>query len=753
MPEMCLSDVKLQGLVEQPLIVLAGNPNSGKTTAFNAYTGSRQHVGNYPGITVDKKEGSLHLDGERVRLIDLPGAYSLTAYSQEELVARSVLAEATPLAVLNIVEASALERNLFLTVQILEMGLPVALACNMMDEARKAGIRIDTGELSRRLGVPVVETVARTGEGLEEAMRRAIAFGRERGAAGHAPLSITYGADLDPALQRLEALIDEAGLLRGRYVPRWIALKLLEGDAQVRQEVRAAASLLDQADQAGSGGRAVVERLDAVCLDVARHIRQTVNVEPDAIIADYRYGFIRSILRGVLDQQDANARLVLSDKLDRVLTNALLGPILMLGALFAIFLITITVGAYPQGWVQDAFARLGDAAAALLPDGLARSLVVDGLIAGVGGVLGFVPLIVIMFLLIAFLEDSGYMARVAYILDRVFRLFGLHGSSVMPYVISGGIAGGCAVPGVLATRTLRSPKEKLATLLTLPFMACGAKLPVFLLLAGVFFPGSEAWVMFCLTLAGWAAALVVSLVLRSTIIRGDPTPFVLELPPYRLPTLRSLCIHSWERTYQYIKKAGTVIVLVTILIWAGMTFPGLDARQRAWFDQMQAEAANALIAAQSDEARAGLQEALARNAAERASEVLRNSYAGRLGLALEPLTRPAGFEWRTNIALLGGIAAKEAIVSTLGTAYSLGRSDAQGGSLARLIADDPAWSKASSLALMLFVLLYSPCLVALTVIRQEAGSWGWLAFSLIFNTALAYGVAVCACRIGRLAWG
>lgn len=724
-------------------VALAGNPNCGKTTAFNKYTGTHQHVGNYPGVTVDKKEGLLSIDGRNVLMVDLPGTYSLTAYSQEELVTRAVLAplqaEERPLAVIDVVDTSALERNLFLTVQIMEMGLPVVLACNMMDEARKAGIHVNTEELGKQLGIPVVATVARTGEGLQDALRQALAFGSK----GATPLLISYGSDLDPVLVDMEKLIKERELLTARYPARWTALKMLENDAEILAEVRRQSS-----DAAAL--------LEAMRETVAKHLQDTLNVAPEAVIADYRYGYIRSVLRkGVIERETTKSRLEFSDKLDRIFTNALFGPLIMLGVMYAMFQLTFSIGAYPQGWVEDAFGWTGDTVTSLLPDGLLRSLLVSGVINGVGGVVSFVPLIMIMFLLIAFLEDSGYMARMAYMLDRVFRAFGLHGASVMPYIIAGGIAGGCAIPGVMATRTLRSPKEKLATLLTLPYMACGAKLPVFLLLAGVFFPGNEARTMFLLTLAGWAFALIVARLLRSTIIRGEATPFVMELPPYRMPTLRSVCMHCWERTWMYLKKAGTVLVAVSILIWASMTFPGLDPEKAAPYETRIAAFEQQLeTLPEETPERAAVEEQLQALQAELAGEELRNSYAGRLGSAIEPVTQIAGFDWRTDIALIGGIAAKEAIVSTLGTAYSLGEEDPEEAtSLAERIRQDPGWNQATALALMLFVLLYSPCFVALVVIRQEAGNWSWVAFSMLFNTGMAFGVAVAAHKIGTMFLG
>lgn len=731
-------------LPQEVRIALAGNPNCGKTTAFNNYTGTHQHVGNYPGVTVEKKEGFLNVDGQNVRLIDLPGTYSLTAYSMEELVTRAVLApvntEERPQAVVDIVDSSALERNLYLTVQIMEMGLPVVLACNMMDEARKAGIRLALHKLGQRLGIPVCATVARSGEGLKEAMRAALDCAKD---GELKPLNISYGPDLDPVHQEMTEIIREKALLTARYPARWTALKILEGDSEILKEARE--QLPD-----------VLALLQEKREQVARHLEEIHANTPEAVITDYRYGFIRSVLAdGVMQRDNTRDRLAITDKLDRVFTNTFFGPLIMLAIMYTMFVLTFEVGAFPQGWVEDAFGLLGDTLNEALPDGQLRSLLVSGIIDGVGGVVSFVPLIMIMFLFIAFLEDSGYMARMAYMLDRIFRAFGLHGASVMPYIVSGGIAGGCAIPGAMATRTLRSPKEKLATLLTLPFMACGAKLPVFLLLVGVFFPEHPATTMFLLTLTGWIVALLIGKLLRSTIIRGEATPFVMELPPYRMPSLKSVCFLCWERTWMYLKKAGTVLVAISVLIWASMTYPLLPEETAAPYEARIASLEEQLkpLAEDSEEYKA-LNETLESAQAELAGVELRYTYAGRLGTMMEPLTRPAGFDWRTDIALLAGIAAKESIVATLGTAYSLGEQDPEDAApLAERISQDPNWNKATALALMLFVLLYSPCFVALIVIRQEAGSWGWMVFSIVFNTGLAFSIAVVAHRVGMMVWG
>ena len=750
-------------------IALAGNPNCGKTTAFNFYTGARQHVGNYPGVTVEKKEGWAQSGEQKVLMVDLPGTYSLTAYSMEEIVTREVLAPASdaerPRAVIDLIDAGTLERSLLLAVQIRELGLPVVLACNMMDEARKAGMIIDLERLSKRFGSRAVATVARNGEGLGDALAVAL----EEAQKPCEPLTISYGPDLDPVLLEMSALVEKRGILTDRYPARWTAVKLLEGDSAVRAQVE---------DLDAEAAR----QMAALRAELTAHLSATHDTTPDAVISDYRYGFINGVLKdGVIRKDNTRSRLAISDAIDKVLTHMLLGPACMLGVLYFMFWATFELGAYPQGWIEDFFGFLGEMMAVALPDGLLQSLIVDGVIGGVGGVLSFVPLIMIMFVFVSFLEDSGYMARMAYMLDRVMRLFGLHGSSVMPFIIAGGIAGGCAIPGVIATRTMRSEKEKMATMLTLPLMNCGAKIPVFLMLTAAFFAENQAAIMFCITLSGWGAALIAARSLRSTVLRGESTPFVMELPPYRLPTLRSVVMHTWERGWMYIKKAGTVILTISVVLWAALTFPELSAEKAAPFEQKiasfetQLEPLDAKIAElkaqleKSDEAgKPALQKSLEsataqadelkaqkeRTEFELASEETRNTIGGRFGLFVEPFFAPLGFDWRTDVALLAGVAAKEAVLSTMGTAYSIGEVDPEEAEpLGERLAADPGWSKTTALALMLFVLIYSPCFVTLVVLKNEAGGWRWLFFSMIFNTGLAYCIAYIGTLVGRVLWG
>jgi len=729
------------------MIALAGNPNSGKTTLFNALTGSRQHVGNYPGVTVEKKVGVYSQQKQSYTIVDLPGTYSLTAYSLEEIVARDFLVDEKPSVVIDIVDASNLERNLYLSIQLLEMGIPLCIALNMVDAAELRGITVDADKLSALLDVPVVPTVARTGRGKEALMESAARVAQKNRPSG--VLRISYGHDIDRALFRMEQKIESAGFLTDRYLPRWIALKYMEGDSHLLAIGRSSNPQL-------SG------ELEAMVAEVADHLEATLQTDPESMIADQRYGFIRSIInQGVVSRRGRPDRVMLSDRLDRVLTHRVAGPLIMAAILFAVYQFTFAFGDVPVGWLESGFGWLGSAAEAGLPDGPLKSLVTSALIDGVGGVLGFVPLILFMFFAIAILEDSGYLARVAFMLDRVFQFFGLHGSSVMAYIVSGGIAGGCAVPGVMATRTLKSPKERLATILTIPFMNCGAKLPVFALLVAAFFASREALMMFLLTLISWGGALLVARLLRSTIIKGTPTPFVMELPPYRMPTVRGVLTHTWERTWQYIRKAGTVILGISILLWALMTFPGLPADVQQSFESRRQAAIAAAEPAAVQAIRGGTGAASQSPAAgalaarlqsidlQESEARLKHSLAGRIGILLEPLSRWAGFDWRTNIALVGGFAAKEVVVSTLGTAYSMGALDPEESApLGMQLAETPGWRPLTALSLILFVMFYSPCFVAVVCIARETGAWRWGFFAMAFNTVLAFGLAVAVYQLG-----
>ncbi len=727
------------------MIALAGNPNSGKTSLFNAITGAHQHVANYPGITVERKEGYCSHKGSELHIVDLPGTYSLTAYSPEELVARQVLTAESPRVVINIVDASNLDRNLYLTLQLFELGLPMVIALNMMDVAEGRGIEIDAGQLSRKLNVPVVPTVARTGRGTEELLDVASRIARE-GAGSMMPPQIPYGPDIDPVLQEMEAKISSAGLLTGVYPVRWTAIKYLEADEEVVAKGREVNPELSA-------------ELEKMVSRVAEHLRITLDTYPEGIIADYRYGFISAVLKsGVMKQKHDADRLYLSDRIDLVLTHRLAGPLIMCLVLYGLYYFAFAGSEAPVRWLQEGFAALAGLIRSTLGPGLLCSLLVKGVINGVGGILGFVPIVVFIFLGIAFLEDSGYLARAAFMLDRVFRTFGLHGNSFMAYIVGGGIAGGCGVPGVMATRTLRSSNERLATMLTIGFMNCGAKLPVYALLIGAFFARSKAQMMMLLTLISWSMAFLVARLLRSTILRGPNTPFLLELPPYRMPTALGLAIHTWERAWLYVRKAGTVLLAVSVLFWALMNFPGLPESKKAAFDAQRRALAAGIsspvksvpvkLAGKPEGARAA---ALAAIDGAQAREALRYSFAGRMGIGLEHITRYCGFDWRTNVALVGGVAGKEIVISVLSTAYSMGQADnGKEAPLGAVLAADPAWNPLVAFTLILFTMLYVPCVVSVVCLAKEAGSWKWAFFSVVFNTTVAFVVAVLVYQGGRL---
>lgn len=727
-------------------VALAGNPNAGKTTLFNHLTGARQHVGNYPGITVDHKEGYFSRNGKNIRITDLPGTYSLTAYSVEELVARDYLVNEQPQVVINIVDASNLERNLYLTCQFMELGVPMVIALNMMDVARDRGIAINLEKLEQQLGIAIIPIVARTGEGTDKLIDKTLEIAERHEKLQ--PLSISYGEDLDESIMELVALVEQENFLTKLYPSRFIATKYLEDDDQI----------IAKGDAANHD---VSEKLKEIAGVVSDHLNKTMDVYPEAIIADHRYGFIKSIIRqDVLSHKFDTDRLYTSDKIDKIVTNRLLGPIIMGVILLGLYQFTFSWSEVPVQWLESLFGLLGDGVNALLPDGMLKSMIISGVIDGVGGVLGFVPLILFMFFGIAVLEDSGYLARVAFMMDRIFRIFGLHGSSVMPFIVSGGVAGGCAVPGVMATRTLRSPKERMATLLTVPFMNCGAKLPVLALLIGTFFNEHKALYMFLFTVLAWIVALIAAKVLRMTVLRGAPTPFVMELPPYRLPTCRGLIIHTWERTWQYIKKAGTVILGISILLWAMMTFPTLSPERQQLYDQ-QREALSATYSVQVVQELQLGEENLSTEAKQfqidlntidrhQDEESLRSSYAGKIGTALEDISSLAGFDWRTNISLIGGFAAKEVIISTMGTAYSMGITDVEeADSLGKRLKHSENWNRVVALAAMVFIMFYAPCFVTIVCIAKES-SWKWALFSMVSNTIFAFAFAVVVYQVGTL---
>jgi ferrous iron transport protein B len=783
-------------------IALSGNPNAGKTTVFNAITGARQEIANYPGVTVEKKVGKITHKGFKIEVVDLPGTYSLTAYSLEEIVARDFLINERPDLVIDIVDASNLDRNLYLAVQFRELGIPLVIALNMVDVAESRGIIVDHKQLSELLDVPVIPMVARSNKGIRELLDKVVEVAGD-GDEEWRPAAISYGMDIDLSLDEIEEIIRKSTIFDPKYPSRWRALKCLEGDKQI-------VDLLKRDPGLG-------EQIDTICRRIFKHIMDTLEDEPEGIIADHRYGFITGITKKAVKRK-IESRINISDKIDKVLTSRVIGPVIMLAILYAIYEFTFWASEVPVGWCEAFFKGLGWVISSVLPEGYLQSLIVSGVIDGVGGVLGFVPLIMFMFFAIAIMEDSGYMARVAYMLDRVLRWFGLHGNSVMALIISGGISGGCAVPGVMAARTLKDPKERIATLLVVPFMNCGAKLPIYAVLIAAFFSAHKARMLFMLTILSWAFALFAAKIIRSTVLTGPKTPFVMELPPYRMPTLRGLLIHTWERTLQYIKKAGTVILGISIILWGMMTFPEISPEKLRSFENNRQTITKSFLAspdvkrmlkdkkaltdlnelfdsyykALKEKDMASIRELenkplfpLVRAAAflekgdfakheipvahlnaaagyinyksdmidtdmSEQQTRLKGTFAGWIGRKLETITRPLGFDYRINIALVGGFAAKEVVVSTLGTAYSLGDVDPnEAGSLSKRLKNAPNWNPLLAFTLIIFTMLYVPCFVTLVMIRRES-SWKWAGFSVGFNLIVAYLVALVIRQVGML---
>ena len=699
-------------------IALAGNPNSGKTSVFNAMTGARQQVGNWPGVTVEKKVGTLTRRGHRIRVIDLPGTYSLTAYSQEERITRSFLIEERPDVVIHVVDSGNLVRNLYLTVQLLELGVDLVMDLNMWDEFGESGAQLDLEKLHRMTGAPIVPTVGHRGEGVEELLDAALDLVEER-EEHHRHIPISYGPHIDDVLSEIAGLLEGHREILGSYPLRWAAIKLLERDPEVLR-------LLAGDDEARTQLRSAVDA-------AARHIAAATGADAEKVISEGRYGYIEGALREALTEVVAD-RMELSRRIDAILTNRLLGYPVFFVLMWLLFQATFTLGAYPMRWIGTIVARLSEGLGAALPESLLAELAVDGILGGVGSVAVFLPNIAILFLGVAFLEDSGYMARAAFLMDRVMHGLGLHGKSFIPMLMGFG----CSVPAVMAARTLESQRDRVLTILLVPLMSCSARLPVYLLIAGTFFAERAGSVIFTIYVIGIAAALGVGRLLGATIFRSAPSPFVMELPPYRLPTARGLLIHTWERSKIYLKKMGGVILVASIVLWFLGSFPrGVDA-----VGSPESE-----IAALRSE---GTELALERAAAAEgmlAAKRVENSYIGRAGRAVAPAFKPLGFTWQMGVALGTGFVAKEVVVSTLGVLYAPGT---EGASLSDALRN-PAHgiTPLAAFAFMVFVLLYTPCIVTVAAVRREAGA-KWMWFSIGYQLALAWVVSFAVFQVGRL---
>jgi ferrous iron transport protein B len=700
-------------------IALAGNPNSGKTSIFNSMTGARQQVGNWPGVTVEKKVGHLSHGGYDIEVVDLPGTYSLTAYSVEERVVRNYLMEEKPDVVIHVVDSGNLARNLYLTTQLLELDIDLVLDLNMWDEFEASGSTLDIDKIHELLGTPIVSTVGHKGQGVPELLNAAIDLVEER-EEHHRHVPISYGPHVDDVLVELVSLLEGCEGLEN-YPTRWVATKLLEGDHEVREIV---SSCTDAPEEI----LAAVGRL-------TKHIVAATGSDSEKIISEGRSGYVEGALKESLSRESVD-RMDLSRRIDNVFTNRFLGYPIFLVFVWILFQLTFSVGSYPMEWLESLVGSLAGWLVAALPPSLVTDLIVDGVVGGVGSVLVFLPNIMILFLGVAFLEDSGYMARAAFLMDRLMHALGLHGKSFIPMLMGFG----CSVPAIMATRTLETRRDRVLTTLLVPLMSCSARLPVYVLIAGTFFAERAGTVVFVVYITGIVAAMLVGRLFSRTLFRSAPAPFVMELPPYRMPTARGLLIHMWERARIYLQKMGGVILLASIILWFTGAFPR-DAGTIAGYERDI-----------SDLRETGTVEALAGARAlelEMAAEVTENSVIGRTGRVLYPVVRPLGFSWEMGVSLVTGFVAKEVVVSTMGVLY---HADAEARTSLPDALRDPAsgLTPLAAFGFMLFVLLYTPCIITVIAIKREVGT-RWMWFSIGYQLVLAWLVSFGVYQIGRLA--
>lgn len=717
-------------------VALAGNPNSGKTSLFNALTGGHQHIGNYPGVTVEKKYGRIAYGGYQIEVVDLPGTYSLSAYSLEEVVTRDYLLTDHPDIIIDVIDSTNLERNLYLLLQFQEMGVPVIGALNMSDEARRQGITIDHDQLGKILGIPFVKTVGRTGQGKFDLLR--IVTDVAAGTISSNVRHLNYGPELEQEHDKIIDVLRTDPAFAAKYPSHWMAIKLLEEDDDAFIKIKSEHHRPDDVLQTAADSRAWI----------ANHFGE----ESPTIVGEQRYAYIRGAIRETVVVDRMKKRIDMTEKIDAVVLNRYLGVLVFFGTMFLIYRLTFSLGNPISDFLEAMFGHAGQAVSGLMAEGMLRDLLVDGIIGGVGGVLTFFPIVILLFVGLSFLEDVGYMARAAFVMDKFFHIFGMHGRSFIPFMISTG----CAVPGVMSARTLVNPKDRIITVLVAPIMVCGAKTPVIAMLAAAFFPGHAGTVFWSVWFFGWLLAFVVGWIFRKTLFRGESSPFVMELPPYRMPTMRGILTHMWDRSWMYVRKAGTIILAISIIVWFFLYFPKPTTYTQdypalqAQIENEYAGRATGLSSAQAEILLNERDEKLAVLSAGKAAEELNYSIAGRIGAALEPVFRPAGFDWKINIALFAGFAAKEVIIST--TAIVHGISDSGNHALTglkdRLVAD-ASYSPAVALALMVFVLIYAPCMAVQAVIRKELGGWKWSAFSMSYTIFLAWILAVLVYHVSK----
>lgn len=679
-------------------VALAGNPNSGKTTIFNALTGARQHVGNYPGVTVEKKEGFRRHQGYEIRFVDLPGTYSLTAHSIEEVVARDFIITEHPDVVIDVVDASNFERNLYLATQILELKVPLILALNMTDMAEKQGYRFDYEKIGQFFNAKAIPTIGSKNKGIMELLDTIVEM-------TETPLPISpsarihYGKDIEDEMARIEPLVNREHALAAKYGTQWLSLKLLEQDEEILGK--------DHTPE-------VMETVDKSIV----HLERIFGDRPEVIIAEKRYGFVSGVYEQAVTQT-VQRRHDISDMIDKVLLNRVVGLIIFLGFMYLVFKLTFWVGDPFMSLIETGFGWLGNIVSGFWPEGsesALKSLLVDGIIGGVGGVIIFLPNIILLFLAIALLEDTGYMARAAFLMDRIMKTIGLHGRSFIPMMVGFG----CTVPAIMGTRILEDRKSRLTTIMILPLMSCGARVPIYALIIPAFFaPQWHGFIMWLIYMIGILMAVALAFLLRKSLLKGQADIFLMELPPYRIPTIRGIMTHMWQRSSEYLKKAGTVILAISIVLWALTTYPKMSDDKLSGLTSEQAQQAQ-----------------------------IQHSIAGRIGKGMEPIIKPMGFDYRIGTALIGALAAKEVFVAQMGIVYSMGEVDEASETLRSKLAEN--YTPLQGFCIMLFCLISAPCVATLAVCKKETSSWKWAMFQFIGLTVAAYIVTTIVYQIGSL---
>ncbi|MDL2278931.1 ferrous iron transport protein B [Parabacteroides sp. OttesenSCG-928-G07] len=707
-------------------VALVGNPNSGKTSLFNFASGQHEHVGNYSGVTVDAKEGIFKQNGYTFRIVDLPGTYSLSTYSPEELYVRNHLNEEHPDVVINVVDATNLERNLYLTCQLIDMDMPMIIALNMYDGLQKSGNKFDHEMLAGMIGTPIVPTVSKTGFGIKDLFDRVIkVYEEEDPVIRH--IHINYGEDLEKGIRNVRQALRENGHIARNYSKRYLSIKLLEGDKQVESFIK---QLPD---------------FDVILKVRDENVTQIENIlqeDCETAFTDARYGFISGALLETYVENEIQ-KVSKTQIIDLFVTNKVLGFPIFILFMWVMFETTFSLGNYPMEWIEALVEWLGNAVRNVMAEGPLKDLLVDGIIAGVGGVIVFLPNILILYAFISFMEDSGYMARAAFIMDKIMHKMGLHGKSFIPLVMGFG----CNVPAIMATRTIESRTSRMITMLVNPLMSCSARLPVYVLLAGAFFPNNASWILLGLYVTGILLAALMARLFKRYLFTKEDVPFVMELPPYRMPTVKSTLIHMWEKARQYLRKMGGVILIASIIIWFLGYFPR-ETKNTAMFEQQIAQLE------QSSGTQQEIEEQIAEVERLQLIDHQQRSYIGRLGQTIQPVLSPLGFDWKISVSLLTGMAAKEVVVSTLSVLYT-GEEEESQALPERLKQDRDAegnrvFTPLVALSLMLFVLIYFPCVATVTAIARESGSWKWGLFVVVYTCVLAWIVSFIVYQVGSL---